>query len=362
MDHAIPPCRQRLHGLDALRAGALLLGIVLHASMSFIPADQFWVVRDDQPSDAIAMLFFVIHIFRMTTFFVIAGLFARMSFHRLGARGFLGDRLRRIALPFSVAWLVIIPLTWPVSYWAMGHSYGPEIYHTAMAAPPRFSPRMIPLQHLWFLYVLAIFYAVVVLASGCMNRIDPNFRLGLQVHRAARRVLRPPFAILVLAAPATLALASVDGWTMWWGVPASDRGLIPLPATLIAYGAAFASGWAMHRHIDLLAAWKRWWWASLALALALTLVCLACAGSEPRHAFAAQGAAKLAEAGVYAITGWAWTFALLGVSLRFFSRFSRIRRYLAEASYWMYLVHMPLIVVLQAGVSHMPWGLSLIHI
>jgi glucans biosynthesis protein C len=85
-------------------------------------------------------------------------------------------------------------------------------------------------------------------------------------------------------------------------------------------------------------------------------VCLACAGAEPKHAIPPQGVAKLAEASVYAIAGWAWTFAMIGMSLRFLSGFSRIRRYLADASYWMYLVHIPLVVALQAGVSHMPWA------
>ena len=40
---------ERLHGLDALRAGALLLGVVLHASLSFVPP-QIWIVADDSRS------------------------------------------------------------------------------------------------------------------------------------------------------------------------------------------------------------------------------------------------------------------------------------------------------------------------
>ena len=33
---------ERLHGLDALRGGALLLGVVLHGAMSFFPT-QIWI-------------------------------------------------------------------------------------------------------------------------------------------------------------------------------------------------------------------------------------------------------------------------------------------------------------------------------
>ena len=37
---------ERLHALDAVRALALLLGIVLHASMSFLPGPQIWASQD----------------------------------------------------------------------------------------------------------------------------------------------------------------------------------------------------------------------------------------------------------------------------------------------------------------------------
>ncbi len=79
---------ERLHALDAVRGYALLLGIVLHATMSFIPGPtRIWIIQDSHPSMTLAVLLFVIHVFRMTTFFLIAGFFARLSFHRHGAFG-----------------------------------------------------------------------------------------------------------------------------------------------------------------------------------------------------------------------------------------------------------------------------------
>ena len=42
--HALHSPTERLHGLDAVRAIALLLGIVVHASMSWLPGAQyFWL-------------------------------------------------------------------------------------------------------------------------------------------------------------------------------------------------------------------------------------------------------------------------------------------------------------------------------
>jgi peptidoglycan/LPS O-acetylase OafA/YrhL len=43
---ATPVDKERLHGLDAVRAFALLLGIWLHASMSFWPPPGVWATQD----------------------------------------------------------------------------------------------------------------------------------------------------------------------------------------------------------------------------------------------------------------------------------------------------------------------------
>ena len=41
-----PQNSERLHALDAVRGGALLLGVVGHMSMSFWPI-PFWPIRED---------------------------------------------------------------------------------------------------------------------------------------------------------------------------------------------------------------------------------------------------------------------------------------------------------------------------
>ena len=103
---AAAPASERLHALDAVRGGALLLGIVLHATLSFVPASsRFWIIQDIHTSPTLGLLSFTIHVFRMTTFFVMAGFFAHMSFHRRGTAGFLKDRLQRIVLPLLIGFL-----------------------------------------------------------------------------------------------------------------------------------------------------------------------------------------------------------------------------------------------------------------
>ena len=47
---------ERLHALDAVRGGALLLGIIVHMSMSFWPI-PLWPIRDNDPSGALLASF-----------------------------------------------------------------------------------------------------------------------------------------------------------------------------------------------------------------------------------------------------------------------------------------------------------------
>jgi ABC-type multidrug transport system ATPase subunit len=61
----------------------------------------------------------------------------------------------------------------------------------------------------------------------------------------------------------------------------------------------------------------------------------------------------------YTAATWSWTFGLIGAALRFCSSESPARRYLADASYWVYLAHLPVVLFLQALVSQQPWHWTL---
>jgi glucans biosynthesis protein C len=48
-------------------------------------------------------------------------------------------------------------------------------------------------------------------------------------------------------------------------------------------------------------------------------------------------------------------FTVIGLALRFLSGFSATRRCLADASYWLYLIHLPILMGLQVAVSALDW-------
>lgn len=107
----------RRHDLDALRAGAMLLGIVLHASMTFVPGA--WLVQDSRPNALFGLLLAVIHGFRMPLFFLVSGFFTAMLLRRRGVRGLLRQRASRILLPCLVGVATIVPLQHFIGAWAL---------------------------------------------------------------------------------------------------------------------------------------------------------------------------------------------------------------------------------------------------
>ncbi len=98
---------ERRHDLDALRAFAMLLGIVLHGALSFMPA--LWPIRDAQQNELLAWMVGIIHGFRMPVFFVMSGFFTAMLWRRRGLQALLNHRFRRIFLPLLLGMLTVVP-------------------------------------------------------------------------------------------------------------------------------------------------------------------------------------------------------------------------------------------------------------
>jgi peptidoglycan/LPS O-acetylase OafA/YrhL len=120
---------------------------------------------------------------------------------------------------------------------------------------------------------------------------------------------------------------------------------------VVGFGTAFGFGWLLHRQIDLLRILERRWLLNLALAIGLVAASFVLASVPPPT----PETIRFAGATCYALAIWTTTFAVIGVALRFLAGFSAARRYLADASYWLYLIHIPIVMALQVAVSALDW-------
>ncbi|MCH2061874.1 MAG: acyltransferase family protein, partial [Verrucomicrobiales bacterium] len=91
--------QKRYHDLDALRAFAMLLGIVIHGVMSFTPLPEIWPAQDVMRHENYFLVLLFIHGFRMPLFFMVSGFFAVMMWRRRGLAALAHHRARRILIP-----------------------------------------------------------------------------------------------------------------------------------------------------------------------------------------------------------------------------------------------------------------------
>jgi glucans biosynthesis protein C len=354
----------RVHALDALRAGALLLGVLLHATVSFIP-NPGWVADDVESSAVLLVATFTAHIFRMSLFFAIAGFFAHLLLHKRGAKGFAVNRLKRIALPFLVFWPILLALLFLVAVWEAGWANP----FAGQAAPPPANPapalqarpafwQILPLGHTWFLYVLVWLYASALAIVGVARLLDRNGRAAAAVDAVLAFLSRTHLLPFALAAPLTAVFLLHEHWTVPSGIRTPDFGLMPNPAAVVGFGTAFAFGWFLHRQPRLLHVWERWYLLYWSATAVLTVYCALTMSAVTSGGMVLPSApgSQLLVAAAYPLAIWAWCFALLGTATRFLSVESKVIRYLSDSSYWIYLVHLPLVVALQVLVSQ--WALG----
>lgn len=349
---------ERLHSLDAVRAFALLCGIVLHGTISFSPA---WAstgtpIVDSSQSETLQQVFHVLHSFRMLLFFVMAGFFANLLLRHRGMLGFWNNRLKRIAVPLLVGWIVLLPMLAVPFVWAL------YIKNGGLAGDGRGLAALrsagVPLGHLWFLYYLLWLYGVASAATWVSRRVGWATALGRLADQVTAWLVRSHALTLLMPIPVALALFQSTDWIPWTGIPSPIAGLVPEPAAATAFGSSFVLGWLLYRQQDLLQVWSRTWPVHAVLAAATSLLSIHLLGPSGLGNALPAPSARVTYLACYTFSAWSWVVAITGFGVRHLSSFNRTWRYLADASYWMYLAHMPLIMLLQVAVLQWPFHWS----
>jgi glucans biosynthesis protein C len=354
---------QRLHSLDAIRAVALLLGIVLHTTLSFAAGVDFrlWPIHDREQSEVASVLMFLIHTFRMPVFFLLAGFFARLLLHRSGEREFWRNRVRRIAMPLVLGWLGCMVAIVPIVIWALTKMHGGAV---PQSVSEELAGAGLTFLHLWFLYVLLWLYAGMSLLRRLVAAAEPTGALPASAASLLHIFLSSRSGTLVLAVPVSVALYLQTNWQWWMGVPTPGYTLIPPAVPLFIFGYCFVLGWLIHREQLLLVDLAQHWIWNAVIGGVCALACLALAGTAMRFDVLESSPAKLVFASAYAVSLTSWMFAFVGAGIRFVHEVSARIRFIADASYWMYIAHLPVVMALQTAAINvpLPWLLKFIAI
>ncbi|HLF94104.1 MAG TPA: acyltransferase family protein [Planctomycetota bacterium] len=338
---------ERFHALDAVRAAAMLLGILFHAMCSFAETPVGWAARDRSTSLAVDVLLWGLHAFRMPVFFLMSGFFARLLHERLGPAGFVRHRAKRLLVPFLVALPFVMASLWALWTWGFERQAArpapPRSLYPGL--PPGVGPRTMLTGpgHLWFLYYLLLIQA----AAAIVARLG---RLGERTDRVVRGLAGSPLLPFVMALPTGATLALMKGFEA--ETPVS---FVPQPAVLAFYAVFFAAGWLLHRQPGLVPRLARHLWLPPIIAALLFPVLGSQLEELVRAGRFASSARRLGS--VYLLGTFTWSLVLFFIAL--FVRWLREPRawvrWLADASYGAYLIHLPVVILLQILVMDLAW-------
>ena len=301
----------------------MYLGILLHATLPLLP----WH-GDYEMKEGYSLLLLFIHGFRMPLFMIISGFFAEMVIRRHGLANFIDKRLRKIGLPY----LVFVPLVTIlfISTYMIGNIFVDwgSINVTKEAKETKLEDEFNH-GHLWFMYFLLIFTFIY---SG-ITYLSKKINIKININYCLMAIIPTTLFFLIFQPEDVISR------------PATDVSFLPNWSILGYYFAFFLFGALFFRLrnngqilIEKFSKFQRvFYW----IPIASFVICLIISENKIY---------LLGELFNFIYT-WSSILVIILIFYKFVNRFNSIIRYLSDASYYIYIIHVPLIILFQGMVS-----------
>lgn len=334
---------ERIIAIDRLRTAMMCVVMFGHALLPYLTVPRRF--KDPETDIVVDWIGVLLYAFAMQAFFVTAGFAAAALFLRRGSRTFWRNRWLRIGVPLLVGYFVLTPLVRCAERFAQAVVRTGELAEGWAVVASLEWLRWNKLYHLWFLAALILFSALILglrrgllrLPAGTLQRADTMLRSVL---------LHPLCGVALGAVIAVPTMLYYIG-----GTPQGTDGWL-----LLALFAFFALGWWLYSNRDVLASFS----GRIRGYLLLTVVLLpACVWSTRQRLFEEDTAdipIGMIAGASNAMIAAAVTVLLLGWFQQRFNAPSRIGDYLSAASYWIYLVHYPIVIAAGGLVVVLPTG------
>ena len=346
---------QRFYDLDALRVTAMFLVIVFHVSIPYMDPPFFcWAAMDCSRNAFFGHFANASLAICLSIFFLLAGFFGNMIWKKRGLIGFIKNRIKRIVIPLALAAVIIIPLV-QISFIAGIHrmeeariaqieSIGIDLQPYRMSVADFYSSGTFVREkfrwyHLWFLWYLifhyVIFLILVPLAKPALASGWPD--------RFFERIVQSRFKPLILAIPTVILLCPM----VTWGADTPSK-VEPMPRILLYYLLFFGFGCMLYRQPNLLSECGKNWKTHLFLGLLVALPALIYLKTK---SILPEGGLD----GTYRIPVLIcnshficlMVFGLMGLYQHYVKKPNDTIRYMADASYLCYIIHLPFMIFLQ---------------
>jgi fucose 4-O-acetylase-like acetyltransferase len=325
---SVPHKTERLHSLDSLRAIMMMLGLVLHSVITYdtVLHGAGWPMKDpNYTHESMTWLFWFIHIFRMPVFFIVSGFFGALLFYERSPKKMFINRAKRVLFPF----IVFLFLLWP--FVRFGFTYSSMVFgevenplnqalnifsQSATYLPPR-------TFHLWFLYYLLLF----VIASFGLGIIMQSFQIvSSKINALFNQILKNHLLRVTVFSAMTFCILMFMNQT-WVDTSTS---LIPHFNTFIFYFLFYMFGWLLFKSKHLLDSFMNHDILTIILGTILMTITYFYKVDMNNEILMVSNA----------VTVWLFSFGTIGLFIRYGSQHSSKMRYISDASYWVYLLHL----------------------
>ncbi|MEO9484546.1 MAG: acyltransferase family protein [Ekhidna sp.] len=318
----------RIHSLDSLRAYMMLLGIVLHATEVYLVGDNPPFPKDfDSTHLGLNYVEYLIHMFRMPIFFLLAGFFGALLYTKRGISNMIQNRIRRIVYPFITFLIVLFPVV-AVSIRSVTGLFSDGLTSVSFSTEDFIPDSTI---HLWFLYylwlctLLTLFLAKILThLKGVKNAVLKIFRKVVYQGHTRLGVSTLLIFILLLI--------------IWELSPPVPLTLIPDFPSLAFYLFFYLFGWLLFKTKELLP-------RLVQNAGLYTLLAVAVYSIEFLFYNEIDDVIKgIMSAFVIAL----FLSGIPGLFIQHYNGASKRMRYISDSSYWVYLIHLPFTIIIPA--------------
>ncbi len=312
--------------IDTLRATMLLLGPVIHSALSFMnyPAGDLWPYKYDRTNLFFDVIVLFLHSFRVPVFFVLAGFFMEKGLRKYSRKVLFIKKLRRIGIPLVFGTLLLYPI---IEFGMINAKLGSVSIYDFF---DYFDISHYKFAHLWFLYYLLVFYFVHIIVSGFLNGLrewvlDKNF---VQLTLIIVALMIASFFILIF-----IDHNAFDG----------DYALLPHIGSVLYFIFFYFMGFVAYNS-------NRWfgylrnYFILYFIVGAISFILLLASRAGAR---VVETDFSIVESLLFVISAYSFVWGFFGM-FEVLLRKNRLVAYIAKSSYFIYIVHLPVLTLVLA--------------
>lgn len=319
---------KRKYFIDNLRWMAILLLFPFHASQIWSGGEYGGFYIWSHTNTALYLFSTAVYPWYMTLLFVIAGISCKYSLQVRTNRQFIMERKKKLLVPFLFGLLTLVPvMTYIAEIFFNGYTGSYLQQYTLFFSKETdltgyhggFTP-----AHLWFL----LYLFVISLISVFIISFQKKYLSSLKIDRL------PYFCIIILFAPEWICLYILN-------IGGKSLGQFLL---------LFLLGYYILSEEKILHKLQQYRFVSLVLFIM--------SGSLYAYLYCLENVRNVLMDGLYIFYGWMGIITLIGIGQSKLNFYNRLSNYLTHASFSVYIIHMPILVVTGFFVLKLPIGIA----